>query len=557
MPGRAAVPRRPGRPPTPRLEHFVHAGRGARVGAPPRRTTWRGLTRRPGPFHPPTPRSPRRLTRTKSAPPLLPFCILGSRPAVRPRRRPADEAAPEAGRLRRGSTGQRGPGARPVAHRLRAARHHTAGISASARLLPADVRVGGTSAPHRLHLPAALARAPLAPARQLRRQGPAGGGSPLLRRRRRRRAWCRAAGRRQRHHPRPPRRGDRADPHRHGVRERRHLRLLPRPAGGPARRQLRRRGRRAGRPGGLRRRAQRRPGQGAGALRPRRVTISPAGTSDKVFDRTLWLRPLTVYTATAVGTPSNGTFEVLLTTLRMSRFPQRVAPARVTVVHGINGKDLGLAEALPVDVQVGSTCLLPGFTFRTIAGPVKLAARPLRRGRAPGGRPALLRRRRHLRARRGHRGGRRPDHRGAPRCRRHAHADRHRLRERREPDGRQGPGDGSAHRQLRGRGRAGRRRRGLPRRDQRPAGHGRPAAGHLPRGHRPGRRPHAGARGTAPPPPLAALHRLRRRHARPRHLRGHRGPAHALALRAQLLSPARRRPARRRGPPARARGSAR
>lgn len=48
--------------------------------------------------------------------------------------------------------------------------------------------------------------------------------------------------------------------------------------------------------------------------------------------------------------------------------------ASVSVIHGINGTDLGLAEALPVDVSVNGTCALPGFTFRTIAGPLSLPA---------------------------------------------------------------------------------------------------------------------------------------------------------------------------------------
>jgi hypothetical protein len=43
-------------------------------------------------------------------------------------------------------------------------------------------------------------------------------------------------------------------------------------------------------------------------------------------------------------------------------------------VHGINGRDLGAAEALPVDVKVGDICALQGFTFRTIAGPLTLPA---------------------------------------------------------------------------------------------------------------------------------------------------------------------------------------
>lgn len=55
-----------------------------------------------------------------------------------------------------------------------------------------------------------------------------------------------------------------------------------------------------------------------------------------------------------------------------------VAPApgnaSVFVVHGINGTDVGLSEALPVDVSVGGACALPNFTFRTIEGAIELPA---------------------------------------------------------------------------------------------------------------------------------------------------------------------------------------
>jgi hypothetical protein len=48
--------------------------------------------------------------------------------------------------------------------------------------------------------------------------------------------------------------------------------------------------------------------------------------------------------------------------------------ALVYVVHGINGEDLGLAAALPVDVSVDGGCVLRGFEFRGIAGPLFLRA---------------------------------------------------------------------------------------------------------------------------------------------------------------------------------------
>jgi hypothetical protein len=38
--------------------------------------------------------------------------------------------------------------------------------------------------------------------------------------------------------------------------------------------------------------------------------------------------------------------------------------ADVRVIHGINGKDLGLAEELPVDISVNGACALKGVTFK-------------------------------------------------------------------------------------------------------------------------------------------------------------------------------------------------
>lgn len=52
---------------------------------------------------------------------------------------------------------------------------------------------------------------------------------------------------------------------------------------------------------------------------------------------------------------------------------QSAGPAGVYVVHGINGTDLGLPASLPVDVSVDGACVLTGFEFRSIAGPVPLA----------------------------------------------------------------------------------------------------------------------------------------------------------------------------------------
>jgi hypothetical protein len=114
--------------------------------------------------------------------------------------------------------------------------------------------------------------------------------------------------------------------------------------------------------------------QGTATLRPGHHTlaIAPAGSSTPVYEKDLILKPFVVYAAYAVGTPANGTFEVLLQTLRMSRWPERVKPATAYVIHGINGKDLGTGEALPVDVELNGKCVLTNFKFRDIAGPVKL-----------------------------------------------------------------------------------------------------------------------------------------------------------------------------------------
>lgn len=49
--------------------------------------------------------------------------------------------------------------------------------------------------------------------------------------------------------------------------------------------------------------------------------------------------------------------------------------ASVYVIHGINGRDLGLpASSLPVDVSVNGGCALKGFTFGQIVGPLSLPA---------------------------------------------------------------------------------------------------------------------------------------------------------------------------------------
>ena len=46
--------------------------------------------------------------------------------------------------------------------------------------------------------------------------------------------------------------------------------------------------------------------------------------------------------------------------------------ATIYVVHGIDGRDLGLAKELPVDIKVNGACALKNVTFGTITGAIKL-----------------------------------------------------------------------------------------------------------------------------------------------------------------------------------------
>jgi uncharacterized surface protein with fasciclin (FAS1) repeats len=48
--------------------------------------------------------------------------------------------------------------------------------------------------------------------------------------------------------------------------------------------------------------------------------------------------------------------------------------ATVYVIHGIQGQDLDLDADLPVDISVNDDCLLQGFTYGQIAGPLELPA---------------------------------------------------------------------------------------------------------------------------------------------------------------------------------------
>ncbi|NJN95214.1 MAG: DUF4397 domain-containing protein [Anaerolineales bacterium] len=66
---------------------------------------------------------------------------------------------------------------------------------------------------------------------------------------------------------------------------------------------------------------------------------------------------------------SNGVIHVIDTVLTPPSLRPKV---HVTVVHGIPGQALGADPALPVDVSVDGECVLPGFTFSKIAGPLSL-----------------------------------------------------------------------------------------------------------------------------------------------------------------------------------------
>jgi hypothetical protein len=105
---------------------------------------------------------------------------------------------------------------------------------------------------------------------------------------------------------------------------------------------------------------------GTASVRTGRATVAvfPAGAADAALTQHVTLRgnELTVYYA--VGTPANGTFELLEQRLRL----ERPAPARFTVVHGIDGRDLGLSKGLPVDVQINGACAIRNLRFGQATG---------------------------------------------------------------------------------------------------------------------------------------------------------------------------------------------
>lgn len=96
--------------------------------------------------------------------------------------------------------------------------------------------------------------------------------------------------------------------------------------------------------------------------------IFAAGTSNRVAPRLrLFPEAGTSYLAFAVGSLENDTFEVLVTGTELRGTTQ------FSVLHGINGADLSLPTNLAVDVVFDGVCLLPGFEFGDLVGPLQIA----------------------------------------------------------------------------------------------------------------------------------------------------------------------------------------
>ncbi|MCU0623614.1 MAG: DUF4397 domain-containing protein [Gemmatimonadaceae bacterium] len=103
-------------------------------------------------------------------------------------------------------------------------------------------------------------------------------------------------------------------------------------------------------------------GQGGSAtVAPGRATVAifPAGAASAALTQAVTLRGNELTAYYAVGTPSNGTFELLEQRLKL----ERPARARFSVLHGIDGRDLGLARHLPVDVEINGACAMRHLTF--------------------------------------------------------------------------------------------------------------------------------------------------------------------------------------------------
>ncbi len=63
---------------------------------------------------------------------------------------------------------------------------------------------------------------------------------------------------------------------------------------------------------------------------------------------------------------------VLLIAALSSTVPALAADATLYAVHGIDGRDLGLGQDLPVDVSVDGACALPNFRFGEITDGISL-----------------------------------------------------------------------------------------------------------------------------------------------------------------------------------------
>lgn len=70
---------------------------------------------------------------------------------------------------------------------------------------------------------------------------------------------------------------------------------------------------------------------------------------------------------------SRGCIALSLVSACIAAVPTATHAATITVVHGINGADLGLASSLPVDIAVNGKCALKGVSF-TQSTKVDLAA---------------------------------------------------------------------------------------------------------------------------------------------------------------------------------------
>lgn len=89
------------------------------------------------------------------------------------------------------------------------------------------------------------------------------------------------------------------------------------------------------------------------------VAVFPAGAASAALTQHVTLRANELTAYYAVGTPANGTFELLEQRLTL----ERPAKARFSVIHGIDGRDIGAARSLPVDVEINGACAIRHLTF--------------------------------------------------------------------------------------------------------------------------------------------------------------------------------------------------